>query len=65
MRLPEEEKEGGSEEEYLVFWITVKIRDQVYKGVLDRRATLSTVARRFLRKAKIRKTQNRGHNGGG
>ena len=41
----------------MVFWITVKIGDQVYKEVLDTGATLSFVARRLLKKAKIRKTK--------
>ena len=38
-------------------WITVKIGDQVYKAVLDTGATLSIVARRLLKQAKIRKTK--------
>ena len=38
-------------------WITVKIRDQVYKAVFDRGATLSILARRLLKQAKIRKTK--------
>ena len=41
----------------MVFWITVKIGDQVYKAVLDTGATLSIVARRLLKQAKIRKTK--------
>ena len=40
----------------MVFWITVKIGDQVYKAVLDTGATLSILARRLLKQAKIRKT---------
>ena len=39
------------------FWITVKIGDQVYKAVLDTGATLSIVARRLLKQARIRKTK--------
>ena len=35
----------------------MKIGDQVYKAVLDRGATLSIVARRLLKQAKIRKTE--------
>ena len=41
----------------MVFWITAKIDDQVYKAVLDTGATLSIVARRLLKQAKIRKTK--------
>ena len=41
----------------MVFWITVKIGDQVYKAVLDTGATLSILARRMLKHAKIRKTK--------
>ena len=41
----------------MVFWITVEIGDQVYKAVLDTGATLSIVARRLLKQAKIRKTK--------
>ena len=41
----------------MVFWITVKIGDQVHKAVLDTGATLSIVARRLLKDAKIRKTK--------
>ena len=36
----------------------MKIRDQVYKAVLGRGATLSIVARRLLKQAKIWKTKN-------
>ena len=35
----------------------MKIGDQVYKAVLDTGATLSTVARRLLKQAKIRETK--------
>ena len=35
----------------------VKFRDQVHKAVLDTGATLSIVARRLLKQAKIRKTK--------
>ena len=35
---------GGSEEEDLVFWILVKIGDQVFQAVLHTGATLSIVA---------------------
>ena len=38
----------------MVFWITVKKCDQVYKAVLDTGATLSIVDRRLLKQAKIR-----------
>ena len=48
---------GGSEDEDLVFWITVEIGDELYKVVLDTGATLSIVARRLLKQAKIRKTK--------
>ena len=41
----------------MVFWITVKMGDQVYKAVLDTDATLSIVARKLLKQAKIRKTK--------
>ena len=41
----------------MVFWSTLKIGDQVYKAVLDTGATLSIVARRLLKQAKIRKTK--------
>ena len=41
----------------MAFWITVKIGDQVYKAVLDTGATLSIVARRLLKQAKIRKNK--------
>ena len=47
---------SGSEEEDLVFWITVKIGNNTYKAVLDMGATLSIVAGRLLKQAKIRKT---------
>ena len=36
LKFPEGEYGGGSEEEYFVFWITVKIGDQVYKAVWTR-----------------------------
>ena len=48
---------GGSEDEDLVFSITVKMNDQVYKAVLDTGTTLSIVARRLLKQANIRKTK--------
>ena len=35
VKFAEEGKGGSSEEEHLVFWITVEIRDQAYKGVLE------------------------------
>ena len=35
----------------------MKIGDQVYKGVLDTGATLSIVAHRLLKQAKIRSTK--------
>ena len=41
----------------MVFRIRVQIGDQVYKAVLDTGATLSIVARRLLKQAKIRKTK--------
>ena len=65
MKFPEEGWGGGSEGEHLVFWITVKLGDQVYNAVLDTGATLSIVARRLLRQARIPKNQNRGHKGWG
>ena len=37
----------------MVFWITVKIGDQVYKAVLDTGTTLSIVARRLLKQTNI------------
>ena len=40
-----------------MFLITVKIDDQVYKAGSDRGTTLSIVARRLLKHAKIRKTK--------
>ena len=40
---------GGSEEEDLVFWILVKIGDQVFRALFDTGATLSIVARRLLK----------------
>ena len=57
MKFPEGEEGGGSEEEDLVFWIIVEIGDQVYKAVLDTGATLSIVARRLLKQAKIWRTK--------
>ena len=47
---------GGSEEEDLVFWILVKIGDQVFRGVLDTGATLSVVALRLLKTFKKTET---------
>ena len=41
----------------MVFWITVKKGDQVYKAVLDTGAWLSIMARRLLKQAKIWKTK--------
>ena len=40
-----------------MFWITVKNGDQVYKAVLDTGATLSIVASRLLKQAKMQKTK--------
>ena len=40
-----------------MFWITVKTGDQVYRAVLDTGATLSIVARRMLKQARIQKTK--------
>ena len=40
----------------MVFWILVKIRDQVFRAVLDTGATLSIVARRLLKTFKKTKT---------
>ena len=40
-----------------MFWITVKVGDQVYKAVLDRGATPFIVARRLLKQVKIQKTK--------
>ena len=56
VKLPEEGYWGGSEEEDLAFWITIKIADQVLKAVLDTGATLSILARRLLKQAKIQKS---------
>ena len=47
---------GGSEEEDLVFWILVKIGDQVFRAVLDTGTTLSMVARRLLKSFNKAKT---------
>ena len=41
----------------MVFRITLKIGDQVYKAVLDTGGTLSIVARRLLKQARIQKTK--------
>ena len=41
----------------MVFWVTVKFGDQVYKAVWDTGATLSILDRRLLKQAKIRKTK--------
>ena len=57
VKFPEEGQAGGCQDEDLVFWITVKIGDQVYKAVLYTGATLSIVTRRLLKQAKIRKTK--------
>ena len=56
IKFPDEEWGGGSKEEDLVFWILVKIWDQVFRAVLDTGATLSIVARRLLRTFKKTKT---------
>ena len=40
----------------MVFWILVKIGDQVFRAVLDTGATLSIVARRLLKTFKKAKT---------
>ena len=48
----------------MVFWITVKIGDQVCKAVWDTGPTLSIVARRLLEQAKIRKTKTVATRGG-
>ena len=55
-QFPAEEWGGGSEEEDLVFWILMKIGDQVFRAVLDIGATLSIVARRLLKPFKKTKT---------
>ena len=44
----------------MVFWITVKTDDQVYKVVLDTGAMLSIVARGLLKQTKIPKTKTVG-----
>ena len=54
---PEDGRLCGSEEEDLVFWITVKIGDQVYTAVLDTGAPLSIVPRSLPKQRKIQKTQ--------
>ena len=51
-----EEQGGGSEEEDLVFWILVKIEDQVFRAVPDTSATLSIVARHLLNTFKKTRT---------
>ena len=56
VKFPDEEQGGGCEEEDLVFWILVKIGDQVIRAVLDTGATLSIVARRLLRTFRKTKT---------
>ena len=56
VKFPDEEYGGGSQEEDLVFWILVKIGDQVFQPVLDTGATLSIVARRLLKTLKKTKT---------
>ena len=56
VKFPAEEQGGGSEEEDLVFWILVKIRDQVLRAVLDTGTTLSIVVWRLLKSFKKTKT---------
>ena len=56
VKFPAEEYGGGSEEGDLVFWILVKIGDQVFRAVLDTGVTLSLVARRLLSTFKKTKT---------
>ena len=56
VKFPDEEKGGGSEEEDLVFWILVKIGDQVFRAVLDTGAKPSIVARCLLQTFKKTKT---------
>ena len=56
VKFPAEESGGSSEEEDLVFWILVKIGDQVFPAVLDTGATLSIVAQRLLKTFKKTKT---------
>ena len=56
VKFVEEGSGGSSEEEDLVFWITVTIVDRVYEAVLDTGTTLSILARRLLKQAKIQKT---------
>ena len=56
VKFPAEEWGGGSEWEDLVFCILVKIRDQVFRAVLDTGATLSIVALRLLKIFKKTKT---------
>ena len=56
VKFPDRECGGGSEEEELVFWILVKVRDQLFRAVLDTGATLSIVARRLLKPFKKTKT---------
>ena len=57
VKFPEEGSGGGCEEDESGFWITAKIGDQVYKAVWDTCAALSIMARRFLKKAKVRTTK--------
>ena len=56
VKFPAEEYGGGSEEADFVFWILPKIRDQVFRAVLDPGATLSIVVRRLLKTFKKTKT---------
>ena len=56
VKFPAEEYGGGSEEQDLVFWLLVKIGDQVFRAVLDTGATLSILARCLLKTFKKTKT---------
>ena len=56
VKFPAEESGGGPEEEDFVFWVLVKIRDHVFRAVLDTGAILSIVAWRLLKTFKKTKT---------
>ena len=56
VKFPAEEEGGGCKEEDLVFWILVKIGNQVLQAVLDTGAKLPIVAPRLLKTFKKTKT---------
>ena len=55
-KFPAEEQGSSSEEEDLVFWVLVKIGDQVFRAMLDTGAALSILAQRLLKTFKKTKT---------